>query len=370
VFNLKFSVINFLFLFTCLRAGAQNLLVNTGFEELNVCEELQQQCSPEGWFNIRPAAPPIVEHNAVPRPFSGGDLLIVPVENVYSPVVKRPFVYTMFCCPLQKDKIYKLSFYLNTAGKKFYGIDFCLSKKEFISDSASAELLRPSIHISEEDVTNELNGWKFIETVYKAKGDEKFFLVGNLAKDTFQFPPAQKMNRAGDVFYFIDDISFAPVKPEPPCATYAVSRQRLYNQNRRHSEYALVEPEHSLPLILTDTVVVPGVYFETNKSILKPVFKKLIDSLMKKLADKNIQKILIEGHTDDRGTEEKNDKLSKARAESVMKYLLQRMPEIKSRIYAEGKGENFPKADNATEKGRAVNRRVEIILSYSLKAKK
>jgi outer membrane protein OmpA-like peptidoglycan-associated protein len=366
---LKLFVTTFLLFFACLRVSAQNLFVNTGFEELNVCSELHQQCSPEGWFNIKPVAPPIIEHNAVPKPFSGGDLLIVPVENVYSPVVKRPFVYTMFCCPLQKDKIYKLSFYLNTAGKKFYGIDFCLCSKEFISDNSSVELLRPSIHISEEDVTNELGGWKFIETVYKAKGDEKFCLIGNLAKDTFRFPSMQKMNKAGDIFYFIDDISFAPIKPGPPCAEYGESRQKLYEQNMRHTERALVEKEPSTEQIITDTVVVPGVYFETDKSILKPAFKKLIDNLVKKLADKNVQKIMIQGHTDDRGTAERNDKLSKDRSESVMNYFLQKMPALQDRISAEGKGENFPKADNATEKGRAINRRVEIILSYSAKSR-
>ena len=355
--------------FVCLKISAQNLFVNPGFEELNVCTELHQQCSPEAWFNLKPAKPTIIQYNSAPKAFSGGESLAVPVENVYTPVATRGFAYTMFCCPLEKDKLYKLSFYLNTAGKKFYGIDFCLRSKEFISDNSSAELLRPSIHISEDDVTNELGGWKFIETVYKAKGDEKFCLIGNLLKDTFQFPSTQKMNKGGDIFYFIDDISFAPIKPGPPCAEYGASRQKLYEQNLRHTEGALIEKDPAAEQIITDTVVVPGVYFETDKSTLKPAFKRLIDNLIRKLADKNIQRILIEGHTDDRGTAERNDKLSKDRSESVMNYFLQKMPGLQDRISAEGKGENFPKADNTTEKGRAANRRVEIILSYSSRSR-
>lgn len=366
---MKLSVTIFLFFFACLKLSAQNLFVNPGFEELNVCTELHQQCSPEGWFNIRPAKPTIIQYNSAPKAFSGGESLAVSVENVYKPVAARSFVYTMFCCPLEKDKLYKLSFYVNTAGRKFYGLDLCLQSREFISDNSSVELLKPSIHISDEDVTMKYQSWQFVETVYKAKGGEKFFLIGNLAKDTFQFSAAQKMNKAGDVFYFIDDISFTPLKPQAPCAAYGANRQKIYDQNLRHTERALIEKEEAAEQIITDTVVVPGVYFETDKSVLKPVFKKLIDSLAKKLGDKAVQKILIQGHTDDRGTAERNDKLSKDRAESVMKYFIQRMPALQGRIFAEGKGEDFPKADNGTEKGRAVNRRVEIILSYLAKSK-
>lgn len=364
---MKLSAVICLFLLACLKLSAQNLFVNSGFEESNVCTELHQQCSPEGWFNIKPAKPPIIQYNSAPKAFAGGELLVVPVENVYTPVAARGFVYTMFCCPLEKDKLYKLSFYINTAGRKFYGIDLCLRSKEFISDNASVELLKPSIHISDEDVTMKYQSWQFVETVYKAKGDEKFCLIGNLSKDTSKFPVAQKMNKAGDVFYFVDDISFAPLKPGPLCAEYGENRQKLYEQNLRHTERALVEKE-AAEQIITDTVVVPGVYFETDKSILKPAFKKLIDDLVKKLADKNIQRVSIEGHTDNRGTAERNDKLSKDRSESVMNYFILKMPGLKDRIFAEGKGENFPKADNTTEKGRAINRRVEIILSYSAKS--
>lgn len=361
---MKFSLTTFLFFIACLNISAQNLFVNPGFEELNVCSELHQQCSPESWFRIRPVKPPIIQYNSAPKAFSGGESLTVPVENVYKPVAGRGFVYSMFCCPLEKDKLYTLSFYINTAGRKFFGIDLCMSTKEFISDNASAELLQSSVHISEEDVTMKYQSWQFVETVYKAKGDEKFCLIGNLSKDPFRFPAAQKMNKGGDIFYFIDDISFAPIKPGPPCALYAENRQKLYSQNLRHTERALIENVSEPGYIITDTLVVPGVYFETDKSVLKPVFKKLIDSLVKKLADKNIQKILVEGHTDSRGTPERNDKLSGDRAESVKKYFLQQMPALQNLISAAGKGEHFPIADNATEKGRSINRRVEIIISY------
>ena len=60
---------------------AQNILVNADFETLNNCVEYHQDCSPEAWFYIKPAITPLINNNAVPTPFNGKDLLIVPVEK-------------------------------------------------------------------------------------------------------------------------------------------------------------------------------------------------------------------------------------------------------------------------------------------------
>ena len=77
--------------------------------------------------------------------------------------------------------------------------------------------------------------------------------------------------------------------------------------------------------------------------------------------------IKIEGHTDNTGTKERNIILSKLRAESVSKYFIKKMLNVSAVIFAEGKAADFPVADNATENGRAKNRRVQIIISYTKK---
>ncbi len=342
-------------------ARSQNLFANSSFEELNICTEYNQQCAPEAWFNIHPAATPLFYPRALPVAFEGKEILFVPVENVYEPVKKRQFVYSMFCCPLVKNELYKLSFYLHTGGTGFYGLDFYMRHTAFTSDNFMADTARPSIHISKEDVTGEFKGWKLIETMYRARGDEKFCLIGNLSKDSFNFSHAQGMNKAGDVFYFIDNIVLAPEKSKLPCAEYVKNKVKLYAQNMRHTEKTIAdEMEEATP----DTLVLPGVYFETDRSAIKPQFKKVLDSLIKKLPLKKIKAIHIEGHTDDKGSSEKNEKLSADRATTVQQYLAERLPSLKQNIFAEGKGENSPKADNNTEKGRAANRRVEIILNY------
>ncbi len=343
-------------------ASAQNYFANANFEDLNNCTEYHQDCSSEAWFYLRPAVTPLINFRTVPHPASGKDLLIVQVENIVTPVVKRSFIYTMFCCPLQKGKAYKISCYINTNQKSFYGLDFYMRNKEFTSDNFQPDSVAADIHIPADAVTNLLGEWNYVEATYVAKGDERFFLLGNLSKQAYDFPRYNRMNDAGDVFYFIDDISFRPVNPEPICAQFEKNRKKLYEQNLRHTERVLVDPE---PKLITDTVTVPAVFFETDKAILKPSFKKLIDSLVIKLKDKRVVSIKIEGHTDNAGTTAHNLVLSNQRSESVRSYFIKRSPAYKDLSSAQGKGESFPVAENTTPAGMAKNRRVEIILTYT-----
>ena len=72
--------------------------------------------------------------------------------------------------------------------------------------------------------------------------------------------------------------------------------------------------------------------------------------------------MIIEGHTDNVGSEDFNLGLSQRRADAVRSYLLQQGVDA-SRIEASGMGEGVPVASNGTATGRQQNRRVEIIIS-------
>jgi OOP family OmpA-OmpF porin len=67
---------------------------------------------------------------------------------------------------------------------------------------------------------------------------------------------------------------------------------------------------------------------------------------------------VIEGHTDNVGTSEYNQKLSQQRADSVVKYLVDDLHVAPTRLSAVGYGENYPIADNSTEEGKQANRRI------------
>jgi OOP family OmpA-OmpF porin len=79
-------------------------------------------------------------------------------------------------------------------------------------------------------------------------------------------------------------------------------------------------------------------------------------------------KVKLEGHTDSKGTEEYNQKLSERRAEAVRQYLIREDACEKAMISATGYGELRPIAPNTTKdgkdnpEGRAENRRVEILI--------
>jgi OmpA-OmpF porin, OOP family len=100
-------------------------------------------------------------------------------------------------------------------------------------------------------------------------------------------------------------------------------------------------------------------FFDTAKSNLKPEGKAKLDDLTGKLKDITLEVVIAVGHTDARGSDKLNQKLSVKRAESVKAYLVSKGVEA-NRIYTEGKGEKQPVADNKTKEGMTKNRRVEI----------
>ena len=100
-------------------------------------------------------------------------------------------------------------------------------------------------------------------------------------------------------------------------------------------------------------------FFDFNKSVLKPEAKAKLDDLVSKTSGINLEVIIAVGHTDSKGTDAYNQKLSVARSEAVKAYLVSKGVEP-NRVYTEGKGEKQPVADNKTDEGRAKNRRVEI----------
>lgn len=111
-----------------------------------------------------------------------------------------------------------------------------------------------------------------------------------------------------------------------------------------------------------------AVLFGFNKSDLSTEAKVNLDKLVTVLNTYPDTNIEIQGHTDDKGTEAYNQTLSEKRATAVSGYLLTKQI-LGSRVTIKGFGESVPKYDNATEEGRAQNRRVEFLISANEKMK-
>lgn len=118
---------------------------------------------------------------------------------------------------------------------------------------------------------------------------------------------------------------------------------------------AMAAPE---PAVVKMTL--EGVNFEFDKATLSQEDIAIIDrdvATLEKWSNVNVE---IAGHTDSRGSDEYNVGLSQRRAEAVRNYLISKGVAAE-RLSAKGYGESRPVADNATDEGRLMNRRVELV---------
>jgi len=105
-----------------------------------------------------------------------------------------------------------------------------------------------------------------------------------------------------------------------------------------------------------------GVQFDFDKSTLRPVSIPILDQAAEVLMQYPQMRVEIQGHTCSMGSDEYNLRLSQARANSVMNYLVQQKNIDKARLTAKGYGESSPIVSNETNEGRIRNRRVEFVI--------
>lgn len=99
--------------------------------------------------------------------------------------------------------------------------------------------------------------------------------------------------------------------------------------------------------------------FDSNSTTLKPGYLPTLDKIARVLNQYGKTTVTVVGHTDGLGTVEYNQILSERRAQSVLDYFASRNVNP-LRLESYGRGKSEPRADNATEAGRTLNRRVEL----------
>ena len=102
--------------------------------------------------------------------------------------------------------------------------------------------------------------------------------------------------------------------------------------------------------------------FQTGRADLEPRLRPILDQFAQGLGQQPGTEVFIVGHADSTGSDAINNPLSQQRANSVRDYLVSRGADSRI-IRTEGRGSREPVASNATDAGRAQNRRVEIFLS-------
>jgi OOP family OmpA-OmpF porin len=101
--------------------------------------------------------------------------------------------------------------------------------------------------------------------------------------------------------------------------------------------------------------------FATSSAALEPESNAILDEVASVMTQNARIRVRVEGHTDNTGVAAKNKELSTARASSVKDYLASKGIAA-DRLESTGCGQDVPVADNATDDGKADNRRVEFVI--------
>lgn len=193
--------------------------------------------------------------------------------------------------------------------------------------------------------------WLSICGKYTAKGDEIYLVIGNFLSN-------QQME------YFEFDENFITSPNTSPMAYFYIDNVEVRrfssdtNYNCDLNELPKIAAfDGSLPE--SGRVVLDNLNFEFDKAIILEESFYELNQLVALLLSRPYLKIVLNGHTDNKGGVEYNQNLSKQRAEAV-KYYLVAKGVSRMRITTKGYGSSVPITSNNTDEGQALNRRVEI----------
>lgn len=121
-------------------------------------------------------------------------------------------------------------------------------------------------------------------------------------------------------------------------------------------------PKKPLVIFKGDKIeILQQVHFQSGKSVILADSYNLLQQVVDAVIKNGVKRIKVEGHTDNRGKKEANQKLSEDRARAVADYLIAQGIDAQ-RIESVGYGDSKPVAPNLTARGRELNRRVEFIV--------
>lgn len=352
-----------LFLFVPFFPWAQNLLMNGGFEEENICKEYQKNCAPEGWISTSLYADYYFDDE--PNAFEGQHFVGLAVADSGRPV-GRNFLRSRLLCGLRKGAEYKLDFYVRSLHDVFDSIGIYFSSHDFLYQKEKLRNSQPQFFLKGLKPGKD---WQKVSFVYTADGEENFLSIGDFKKQVHDLKGRPDLGR--EYYYFLDRISLTPVNSqEHLCAAADSVRDEEYSFDVRHNMldrllYVYTKnPPPVVPVPKTvvqriDTLVIPDVLFATNSYSLGAKAKDLLDAFVQKTKTFRVDSLVVEGHTDNHGSAVLNKKLSENRAASVADYL---SPAFSSAMYTRGWASEKPVTENETPEGRQKNRRVEIYL--------
>jgi outer membrane protein OmpA-like peptidoglycan-associated protein len=222
------------------------------------------------------------------------------------------------------------------------------------------------------------------EYFFTATGKEKYLTFGTYIEQDTVVDKKKQLTGIQTVTVVLDNFQLTPLdETEIACPAFEANGRSIYNYNYRHKEmdYSLygkgelaialntkdtsfiTQKKEPLPFIIQDTLKLGDVFFDYNKARLKPEATIILANYF--LNNKQltiIDSIYIEGHTDSIGSDKRNMELSLQRCEAVKLWLLTNNISESATLLIHPFGETKPISTNSTAAGRALNRRVQLIV--------
>lgn len=342
----------------------QNLVPNGDFERLIACPKSLSELNVYNWNNTvaestsdlfsncthsESLANPSILHL---KPYEGSTYLgLKPAINGSG---YREYISCKLKSNLKNGKTYRVKIAVAIPDECSYRvnhIDFLFSTMPLTGTFPEDPLIDvPSVSFSLKNIDT-LSKWKVYETTYLAEGNEAYLCIGNFLKmkksDLVKIKKKDKYYHRlfeNCAYVCLDAIEIIDVNAPPPIDT------KKESVNATEKQEVKTVPE---------SIVLDNLLFETASAKLKedeiPDLDEIVTYLQKQLE----LKAIIEGHTDNIGSDNSNLTLSNNRAKSVIEYLVNKGIAI-NRLTSKGYGAYQPIANNSTTEGRAKNRRVVI----------
>ncbi len=350
-------------------SSAQNLVSNGSMEDENICTEYIKNCAPEGWIisslhsNFYFDDPAEAYHG---QHFRGL------VEGGNGRYGSRNFISSQLLCGLRKDSSYQVTLFFRSGFTPSDSSGIHFSADNLLYRKWGSKDVRPQLWIADGLAVTGSGLWSRYTATYKASGDEAFLNIAVYKTAPVVIRP--RSAAAPEFSFFIDSVAVIPVnKAEKLCVESAAIKEALYEADARHTVLEKqIYPRQRMPQVNVhlprtiiqriDTLVIPDVFFATNSYALTAPAVVLLDSLMADIRLQQVDSLVIEGHTDNKGTVPFNEKLSQNRAASVAFQLTQSFADRTTAVFTRGWAAQKPRSSNSTSAGRQKNRRVEIFI--------
>jgi outer membrane protein OmpA-like peptidoglycan-associated protein len=389
------------------RTKGQNLVPNPSFEDINICAEFDQPCSPSAWFYLSRR----LTTGYFPRypSATGSRHLQMIAATRESP--NRQYWETLLLCPLQAGERYAVSLKIaapatrTELGKNcpnLRDIGFWFTNRFVFVQGDSILQPRSYLSFTNASVTNLKNGWFEIEKEFVPTSNAAVLIIGNFNRLANIDIMDQRNATNPSIDILVDDIAVVPMNGAA-CPNAKRIKDSLYAIHQRHSNTLLPEldpynshtpgqptdttnqptdseprraPDTLLtnptptnphpidtlshrpdnPINKTDTIIIHNIQFDFDKYLMQnPDTLQRYRSLLTRPGIKRIQ---VVGYTDDAGTDAYNLDLSLKRAREVARQISAKFDIPPALIETEGRGisKKYP--------AKSLNRRVEIYIFH------